>query len=90
MADRNLRMNIDIGRGGLRDAARRGCHDTSILWDVTHRDPQAQVHLRGGGADRSGRLPLPQRRTSANTALARDTCLSTNGAINLRFSRWEA
>ena len=53
-ADRNLRMNIVIRRGSLRDAANRECRDKSIQLDVTHADPQAQVHLQGGSAGHDG------------------------------------
>ena len=35
-------------------------------------------------------LPLPPRRASANTALVRDMCPSTNGATNCHFSGGEA
>ena len=53
-AERNLRMDIVIMRGGLRDAPNTEYRDQSILLDVTHVDPQAQVHLRGGSADHDG------------------------------------
>ena len=47
-------MDIVIRRGSLRDAPNREYRDKSILLDVTHADPQAQVHLRGGSADHDG------------------------------------
>ena len=50
-ADRNLRMDIVIRRGGFWDAPNREYRDRSILLDVTYADPQSQVHLRGGSAD---------------------------------------
>ena len=53
-AERNLRMDIVIRRGSLRDAPNREYRDKSILLDVCHADPQAQVHLRGGSADHDG------------------------------------
>ena len=53
-ADRKLRMNIVVRRGGLRDAHNRGYRDKSVLPHVTHADPQAQIHLRGGSADHDG------------------------------------
>ena len=53
-ADRNLRMDIVVRRGGLRDAPNREYREKSILLDVTHADPQAQIHLRGGSADHDG------------------------------------
>ena len=53
-AERNLRMDIVIGRGSLRDAPNREYRDKSILLHVSHADPQAQVHLRGCSADNDG------------------------------------
>ena len=53
-AERNFRMDIVIRRGSLRDAPNREYRDKSILLDVSHADPQAQVHLRGGSADHNG------------------------------------
>ena len=47
-------MDIVIRRGSLRDAPNREYRDKSILLDVTHADPQAQVHPRGGSADHDG------------------------------------
>ena len=47
-------MDIVIRRGGLRGAPNPGYGDKSILLDVTHANPQAQVHLRGGNADHDG------------------------------------
>ena len=47
-------MDIVISRGSLRDAPNREYRDKSILRDVTHADPQAQVHIRGGSADDHG------------------------------------
>ena len=53
-ADRNLRMEIVIERGGLRDATLPEYRNKAIRLDVTHADPQARVHMRGGSADRDG------------------------------------
>ena len=53
-AGKNLRMDIVVSRGGLRDAPNREYREKSILLDVTHADPQAQVHLRRGSADHDG------------------------------------
>ena len=47
-------MDIVKRIGGLPDASNREYRDKSILLDVTHPDPQAQVHLRGGSADQDG------------------------------------
>ena len=53
-ADRNLQMDIVVRRGGLRDAPIREYREKPILLDVTHADPQAQIHLRGGSAAHDG------------------------------------
>ena len=53
-ADRNLRMDVVIRRGGLRDAPNSEYREKSILLDVTHVDSQAEVHLRGSIADHDG------------------------------------
>ena len=54
-ADQNLLMDIVVRRGSsLRDAPNRGYRGKSILLDVTHAGPQAQIHLRGGSADQDG------------------------------------
>ena len=50
-ADRNVRMDIVVRRGGLRDAPNREYRENSILLDVTHPGPQAQIHLLEGSAD---------------------------------------
>ena len=47
-------MDIFISSGGIRDAPNREYREKSILLDVSHVDPQAQVHLRGGSADHDG------------------------------------
>ena len=49
-ADRNPRMDIVV-RGGLRNAPNPEYRGKSILVNLTHADPQAQVHLRAGSAD---------------------------------------
>ena len=82
-ADRNLRVDIVIRRGGLRDAPRE-CREKSILLDVAPADQQAQVHTCGDSAlIKMDQLPLPPRRASFNTTLVRDMCPSTNGATNM-------
>ena len=54
-ADRDLRMDIVIEAGGLRDATASEYRDKSILvLDVAFADPQAGVHMRAGSADRNG------------------------------------
>lgn len=53
-ADRDLRMDIVIERGGLRDATAPEFRCKGILLDVTYADPQAGVHLNAGSADRDG------------------------------------
>ena len=53
-ADRDLRMDIEIEAGGIRDATASEYRDKSILLDVTYADPQSGVHVRAGSADRNG------------------------------------
>ena len=53
-ADMNLRMDIVIERGGLRDATSSEYRDKAVLLDVTRADPQARVHTRDGSADQDG------------------------------------
>ena len=53
-AERNLRKDIVILRGGFLEAPKREYRDTSTLRDVIHADPEAQVHLRGGRVDPHG------------------------------------
>ena len=53
-ADRDLRMDIVIERGGLRDASAPDFRYKSILIDVTYADPQAGFHLRAGSDDQDG------------------------------------
>ena len=53
-ADRDLRMDIVMEAGGLRDATASEYRDKSILFDVTYADPQAEVHMRAGIPDRNG------------------------------------
>ena len=53
-ADRDLRMDIVMEAGGLRDATASEYRNKSILPDVTYADPQAGVHMRAGSADLNG------------------------------------
>ena len=53
-ADRGLRMDIVIERGGLRDASAPDFRHKSVIIEVTYADPQAGVHLRAGSADQVG------------------------------------
>ena len=62
-AGRNLRIDIVVRRGDLRDAPNREYRGKSILLDVTHAETQAQLHLRGGSADHD--------RSAASTSEAR-------------------
>ena len=85
-AERNLRMDIVIRIGNPRDAPNREYRARSILLDVTHSDPQTQVHIYEVVVlITMVQPPLPPRRASVNTTLVRDMtlCPSTNGATNL-------
>ena len=53
-ADSDLRMDIVIERGGLRDASASDFRHKSILIGVTYAYPQAGVHLRAGSPDQDG------------------------------------
>ena len=73
--DRNLRINIVVRGGGLRDAPNREYREKSILLDVTYADPQGQIHLRGGSADHDGSAAFTSE-ACANTTFVRDmTCV---------------
>ena len=66
-ADRNLRMDIVVGGGGLRNAPNPEYRDKSIMVDVTHADPQTQVHVRAGSAGHDGSAASTSRRASTDT-----------------------
>ncbi|CAN0507989.1 unnamed protein product [Laminaria digitata] len=83
-ADRNLRMDIVIRREGFRDAPNREFRDKSILLDVTHACPQAQVHLRGGSADQDGSAASTSEARKRHH-YARPGCPLTNGVTNLQL-----
>ena len=53
-ADRDLRIDIVIERGGFRDASASNFRHNNILPDVTYTDPQAGGHVRAGSADQDG------------------------------------
>ena len=61
--DQNLSMGIVIRTGALANASSPEYRNKRILLDVTHADPQAQVHLRNGSATSDG--------TAAQTSEAR-------------------
>ena len=54
LADRNLRVDNVVRRGSFWNAPNPEYRDKSILVDVTHAAPQAQVPLRAGSADNDG------------------------------------
>ena len=82
-ADRNLWVDIIVRIGGLRNAPNTEYRDKSILVDVTHADPQAQVLTCGQAAlIMMDQLPLLPRRASANATLDRDMCPLSSGATN--------
>ena len=53
-ADRDLRIDMVIEKGGLRDATASEYRNKTILLDVTYADAQAVGHMRSGSADREG------------------------------------
>ena len=82
--DKNLRMDVVVRRGGHRNAPNPEYRDKPILVNVTHADPQAQVHLRTGSANHDGSAASTSE-ARADTTLDRDMCLSTSGAITNHF-----
>ena len=52
--NRDLRMDIVIEAGGLRDAAASEYRNKTIILDITYADPHAMIHMRTGSADRNG------------------------------------
>ena len=61
--ERNLSIDIVIRPGALTNASSAEHRTKGILLDVTHADPQAQVHLQNGSATNNG--------TAAHTSEAR-------------------
>ena len=53
-ADRDLRIDMVIEKGGLGDATASEYRNKTILLDITYADPQAVGHMRAGSADRDG------------------------------------
>ena len=53
-ADRDLRIDMVIEKGGLRDATASEYRNKMMLLDVMYADPQTVGHMRAGGADRDG------------------------------------
>ena len=51
-AEMDLRMDLVIERGGLRDATAAEYRNKAILLDVTYVDSQAVGHMRAGSANR--------------------------------------
>ena len=50
-ADNDVRMDIVIERGGLRDASASDFRNKRMLVDVPYADPQGVVHLRAESTD---------------------------------------
>ncbi len=53
-ADRDLRMDVVVLPGQLREASEASFRHKGLLIDVTYADPQAAGHLRGGSATNDG------------------------------------
>ncbi|CAN0554571.1 unnamed protein product, partial [Laminaria digitata] len=56
----------------------------SILLDVAHAYPQAQVHLRGGSTDHDGSAASTSE-VRKRQHYARPMCPLTNGVTNLQL-----
>ena len=83
-AERNLRMDIVIRRGSLRDAPNREYRDKNhSYWTSPMRIRKRRYTCEEAVLITMDQLPLPPRRASVNTTLVWDMCPSTNGAINL-------
>ena len=61
--EKHLSMDIVVRAGALANASSPENRNKGILLDVTHADPQTQVHLRNGSATNDG--------TAAQTSEAR-------------------
>ena len=53
-ADRDVRMEMVIEKGGLKDATASEYRNQAILLDVKYAEPQAVGHIRAGSADQDG------------------------------------
>ena len=88
-ANRELRMDIVVEAGGLRDATALEYHDKPILLHVTYADPQAGVHMRAGSADRNGSAASTPKARERNHYARPGQVFSTSAATNSRPSRWK-
>ena len=82
-AERNLRMDIIIRRGSLRDARKGSIGTSPSCWTLPMQTRKRRYTYKEVELITMVQLPLPPRRASVNTTLVRDMCPSTNGAINL-------
>ena len=82
-AERNLRMDIVIRRGSLRDAPDGNIGTSPSYWTSPMQTRKRRYTCEEAVLITMDQLPLPPRRASVNTTLVRDMCPSTNGAINL-------
>ena len=89
-AERDLRMEIVIEKGGLRDATAAEYRNKAILLDVTYADPQRWARCVQAALTETGLLLTNLKRASAATTLDRDKCPSTSAATNSPPSRWKA
>ena len=85
--DLNLRRDITVVAGELRNASNGTYIHKGLLVDGTFADPQAAVHLRQGSATVDALLPQPPRRIRTRSTLGRDMCPSTSVATNFAPSR---
>ena len=82
-ANRDLRVDIVIERGGLRDASASGFRHKSILIDVTYADPLAGFTCVPEVLTKMDQLLQLLTRESVTTTPALGTRPSTSAAINL-------
>ena len=86
-ANRDFRMNIVIGAGGLRDV--KASEYRNNVLDVAYADPQAGAHIRQGALTETDQLLPILKRASAITTIVRDRCPSTSAATNSPPLRWK-
>ena len=89
-AERNLRMDIVIRRGSLRDAPNKEYRDQSILLSSPMQTHKRRYTYEEVVLITMVQPPLPSRRASVNTTLVRDMCPSTYAATNMPHQRWKA
>ena len=79
-ADRNLRMDIVVWGGGLRDAPDRSTEVNPHCWMFAIHTHKGRYTCEEAVMTTMNQLPLHPRRTIIGPTLVRHMCHSTNGA----------